>query len=115
MNRLNKLGAIATSTARLDSLAIDEEYLIEKWCSVQTKFGRRIAVEIGGEQYFLPRRFSEFTEEQLVEFNTCEINLVFKGKKSFGNCLSTCLLQFIEKDTSDSNENQSGEDVCGST
>lgn len=98
MDLLNRLGGLQKITfGKLTDLVIGERYLIDKWVTTTSQFGRQVAILLGNTQYNLPHRFHTLTDEELTTYNAKRIFVIYKGKKKFGNYQETALLEFAEE------------------
>lgn len=63
------------------------EYPVTKFSISDTKFGKRIRVDLRECYVFLPQRFSVelFNEEVIKDLNSQDIVLIFRGKGSEAN------------------------------
>lgn len=97
MDFLNKLGGVQSRTfGHLTDLDVGEQYLIDQWITMTTRYGRRTAILIGSVQYTLPYRFHKLSDEDVAKYNEKQISITFKGTKKFGSYQETAILEFVE-------------------
>lgn len=82
----NDIGATCdvSVTKKLDSLKINVPYLIVKARCVETKFGKKIVVDLkDGFSVFLPSRFTCMDDESVDKLSSGNYSLIYQGLQKF--------------------------------
>lgn len=82
MSALSILKAVCVNKPFVSFEGLAEgDYFISSFELVQTKFGKKVGVDIGNKMLLLPERFTKvFTEDNIEELNRGEHIMIYKGK-----------------------------------
>lgn len=84
LNKLNSVQTLPEKTIlKFEDLEVGKSYIVHEIRGVNTRYGRKILLELDGHIIFLPQRFNVFDESEIQNLNQlCDGKLIIvKGDK----------------------------------
>lgn len=72
----------------------DDFYIIKEFRLMNTRFGKKVIVELEEGIVFLPDRFNKFTAKDISNFNTSQYCMTYHGLQSLGDGRSFHNIEF---------------------
>ena len=111
VKRFNKIGDFEEGDnkrfRKLKELKIDQQYSVDKFESIKTRFGVKIVIVLKEEKglFFLPARFEKLDEEEKNDLLAMKnVSLIYKGEKTIGKYKnSTSIINLVDNGCDDNN------------